>query len=55
MSLWRWAPATTVLTVSPPPATFPVPAPNTQKSPLLFPVITCAIALVAGARIITKK
>jgi len=49
------APATTVPALSPPPATLPGPTPTTQKSPLLFPVITCAIALVAGARILIKK
>jgi hypothetical protein len=49
------ATATTVPAVSPPPATLPGPAPPTQKSPLLFPGITCAIALVAGAWILTKK
>ena len=49
------APATTVVTVSIPPATTPASAPTTQKSPLLFPIITCAIALVAGAWILTKK
>jgi hypothetical protein len=49
------APVTTILSVTLPPTTPPAPAPTTQKSPLLFPGITCAIAFVAGARIITKK
>ena len=49
------APATTVVTVSLPPVTPPSPSPTTQKSPLMFPIITCAIALVACARTITKK
>jgi hypothetical protein len=49
------APSTTIQTVSLPQATPPASVPTTQKSPLLFPGITCAIALVACARITTKK
>lgn len=49
------APVTTVVTASPVPTTTPSPAPTTQKSPILFPVITCAIALAAGAGILTRK
>ncbi|HUT38711.1 MAG TPA: hypothetical protein VMW77_05355 [Methanoregula sp.] len=49
------APATTLPAVSPPPTTLPAPASTTQKSPLSLLGITCAIALVACARTITKK
>jgi trimeric autotransporter adhesin len=37
------------------PSTPPMPAPTTQKSPLLFPLVTCAIALAAGAWVLAKK
>jgi len=45
--------ATTTLTAAP--TTLPLPAPTTQKSPFLFPLITCTIALAAVARVYAKK
>jgi len=49
------ATVTTTLAVTSPPSTPPLPHPTTQKSPLLFPLITCLIALAASARVLTKK
>ena len=49
------ATVTTTLAVTSPPSTPPLPHPTTQKSPLLFPLITCLIALAASARVTTKK
>jgi hypothetical protein len=46
---------TTTGTVTALPSTPPLPAPTTQKSPLLFPLITCSIAIVAVARVLAKK
>jgi hypothetical protein len=37
------------------PATLPLPVPTTQKSPFLFPLITCLIALAAIAWVLAKK
>ena len=42
-------------TVTALPSTLPLPAPTTQKSPLLFPLITCTIALAAVAIVYAKK
>ena len=42
-------------TVTALPSTLPLPAPTTQKSPLLFPLITCTIALAAVAIVYGKK
>jgi trimeric autotransporter adhesin len=49
------APVTTIAEVTLLPSTPPIPAPTTQKSPLLFPLVTCAIALAAGAWVLGKK
>ena len=46
---------TTTTTVTAAPTTLPSPLPTTQKSPLLFPLITCSIALAAVARVLAKK
>jgi hypothetical protein len=46
---------TTTGTITALPSTLPLPAPTTQKSPLLFPLITCSIALAAVARVVAKK
>jgi hypothetical protein len=46
---------TTTSTVTASPTTLPPPSPTTRKSPLLFPLITCSIALVAVARVLAKK
>jgi hypothetical protein len=48
-------PVTTTLAVTSPPSTPPLPHPTTQKSPLLFPLITCFITLAAITRVLTKK
>jgi hypothetical protein len=45
----------TTLTVPLPPSTPPLPAPTTQKSPLLFPLITCSVALAAVTWVLAKK
>jgi trimeric autotransporter adhesin len=45
--------ATTTVTAAP--TTLPPPPPTTQKSPLLFPLITCTIALAAVAMVYAKK
>jgi hypothetical protein len=46
---------TTTGTVTAAPTTLPLPSPTTQKSPLLFPLITCSIAIIAVARVLAKK
>jgi hypothetical protein len=46
---------TTTGTVTALPSTLPLPAPTTQMSPPLFPLITCFIAIFAVARMLTKK
>jgi trimeric autotransporter adhesin len=46
---------TTTTTVTEGPTTLPPQLPTTQKSPLLFPLITCSIALAAVARVVAKK
>jgi hypothetical protein len=47
--------ATTTGTITSLPSTLPLPLPATRKSPLLFPLITCSIAIVAVARVLVKK
>jgi hypothetical protein len=46
---------TTTTTVTAPPSTLPQPSPTTQKSPHLFSLISCSIAVAAVARVLTKK
>jgi hypothetical protein len=46
---------TTTGTVTAASTTLPLPSPTTQKSPLLVTLITCSIAIIAGARLLTKK
>ena len=46
---------TTTGTVTAAPTTLPLPSPTTQKSPLLFPLITSSIAIIAVARVLAKK
>jgi hypothetical protein len=46
---------TTTGTVTAAPTTLPLPSPTTQKSPLLFPLVTCSIAIIAVARVLAKK
>jgi hypothetical protein len=46
---------TTTTMVTALPSTLPLPVPTTQKSPLLFSLITCSIAIAAVARVLAKK
>jgi hypothetical protein len=46
---------TTTTTVTALPSTLPPPPPTTHKSPFLFPLITCSIALAAVAQVVAKK
>jgi hypothetical protein len=46
---------TTTDTVTSLPSTLPLPPPTTRKSPLLFPLITCSIAIVAVAYVLARK
>jgi trimeric autotransporter adhesin len=46
---------TTTGTITSLPTTLPLPVSTTQKSPLLIPLITCSIAIVAVARALAKK
>jgi hypothetical protein len=46
---------TTTGTVTAFPSPLPQPEPTTQKAPLLFPLVTCSIAIIAVARVLVKK
>jgi hypothetical protein len=46
---------TTTGTVPAFPSPLPQPEPTTQKAPLLFPLVTCSIAIIAVARVLAKK